>query len=379
METNAMDLLALLGEEYLQNLGKQVNVDHSVKKLSGLTLLKLLIYNFVSPNKHRVSLRNLANSFKDPSFLLINPQAAGEAVGWTGIRDRLCNINIGYFEKLYEHVLKEATALYDDAELSKYQLKRYDSTLIHTFTHLLGKNKDKDKSERGMKVGRNKSVKEDESVCPASPVKNVVEKRQLKITTEFVNDFQIRFDFHDSQKYLSEETALKELITKNNSSDSNSIVVFDNGLKSRRAFIAFDEAKVNFVTNLGKSPRYYLLHPLVSVENNETDLEIIQDSKVLLYESGNEAPIEHPFRLVEVLVRESGRRLFFLTNIWDLPASEIAQCYRRRWDIEVLFRFLKQEMDLTNMPSYNSNAIKAVLYTKLIVAMLILIFKKKTI
>ena len=33
----------------------------------------------------------------------------------------------------------------------------------------------------------------------------------------------------------------------------------------------------------------------------------------------------------------------FITNDFDLSPLEIAEAYRRRWDIEVFFRFLKQD------------------------------------
>jgi IS4 transposase len=41
-------------------------------------------------------------------------------------------------------------------------------------------------------------------------------------------------------------------------------------------------------------------------------------------------------------------------------AKEIAQAYRRRWDIEVFFRFLKQELNVSHLVSLNTNAIQVV-------------------
>lgn len=378
---SATDLLSLLGEEYLNKLGEELNVDRSVKKLRGLTLFKLLVYSFLSPHKQRISLRHLASTFEDVLFLAYAPEAAAEAVGWTGVRDRLCHINAAYFERIYQHVLAQATELYGEEVLGDYKIKRYDSTIIHTFSHLLGDD------SRGMKVGKPKSAKaaaaaktNNDASCPAATAdKKPSEKRHLKITTEFSSDFGIRFDFHDEQSYLSEETALKEAILKKHNPEENAVVVFDNGLKARRSFIQFDELGVSFVTNLGKSPRYEVICPCVHVSSCEdAELEIVQDSRVQLYESGSNKPVAHDFRLVEVRVKSTGQHLFFLTNIWDLPAEVIAQFYRKRWEIEVLFRFLKQDMDLKNLPCYSNNAIHVVLYVKLIVAMLILIFKKKT-
>ena len=61
----------------------------------------------------------------------------------------------------------------------------------------------------------------------------------------------------------------------------------------------------------------------------------------------------------------------------DLPAHMIAEIYQKRWDIEVLFRFLKQEMSLKHFVCHDTNAIQVMVYCILITAMLILVYKKK--
>ena len=48
-----------------------------------------------------------------------------------------------------------------------------------------------------------------------------------------------------------------------------------------------------------------------------------------------------------------------------------------RWDIEVLFRFMKQEMNLTHFVCNDENAIEVMLYCTLIASMLVLIYKKE--
>ena len=65
-----------------------------------------------------------------------------------------------------------------------------------------------------------------------------------------------------------------------------------------------------------------------------------------------------------------------MTNDFDLSAKEIAAIYKRRWDIEVFFRFLKQELNVSHLVSLNNNGMQVIIYVTLIVAMLILIYKK---
>jgi len=66
-----------------------------------------------------------------------------------------------------------------------------------------------------------------------------------------------------------------------------------------------------------------------------------------------------------------------ITNIIHLTTDEIAQMYRRRWDIEVFFRFLKQELNFSHFLSLNDNGIQVILYMTLITAMLVKIYKKE--
>ena len=65
----------------------------------------------------------------------------------------------------------------------------------------------------------------------------------------------------------------------------------------------------------------------------------------------------------------------FITNEFKLLAKEVSQAYRKRWDIEVFFRFIKQELNVSHLVSLNKNGIEVMLYMTLIVAMLILIYK----
>lgn len=83
-----------------------------------------------------------------------------------------------------------------------------------------------------------------------------------------------------------------------------------------------------------------------------------------------------PFRLIRAQSLQSQEQLFFITNIWDMDAEDITEIYKKRWDIEVFFKFLKQEMNLRRFTSYSENGIKVMLYITLIAAMLILIYKK---
>ena len=81
------------------------------------------------------------------------------------------------------------------------------------------------------------------------------------------------------------------------------------------------------------------------------------------------------FRLITT-ENKAGETLLFLTNITDLDAEQITEFYRKRWDIEVFFRFIKQELNFSHFMSTSENGIKIILYMTLILSMLLLIYKR---
>ena len=60
----------------------------------------------------------------------------------------------------------------------------------------------------------------------------------------------------------------------------------------------------------------------------------------------------------------------------DMNAYEIAALYKQRWQIEVFFKFLKQELNLSHLVSRNANAIRVNLYMTLIASILIIAYRK---
>lgn len=85
--------------------------------------------------------------------------------------------------------------------------------------------------------------------------------------------------------------------------------------------------------------------------------------------------IEHPFRLVEAEVEDTGERISFLSNVWQFSAMDIARIYRHRWDIEVFFRFIKQQLNVKHLINHSENGVKIQLYTALITAILVMVYK----
>lgn len=339
------DLLELIGESCIEDIVLELEADKWVTKLKTAIVFKLVLYSLLDAG--RISLRVMEENYSSPVFQALERTAVGQTAH-NSIRDRLVTIDLRFFEQLFGRVKKVLLEHFDDKQLSRYNIKRYDSTMIAVFSHLL----------QGMKVG-NTSKK----------------KNQVKITTELQNEFQVSFRFSKDQGHLSEEVALKELIEQS-THGKDDLIVFDRGLKSRETFVGFKE-KFKFVTRLHDKNRYKLLRPhCEAVPTEHATLGFLQDSIVYLYGDGSKL-VEEEFRLIEVERKEDGKKVSFLTNILDMPADQVAAVYQHRWQIEVFFRFLKQEMNLTHFVCNDVNAIQVMIYCTLITAMLILVYKKK--
>lgn len=348
------ELLDLIPPSLHAQLVKELDLDVGVKKLKSKILFELIIYSLFSPI--RISLRRMAEHAISHRFTFYS-NAALDHVAHTSIRSSLLRTSSQYFEKLYRHLYGKLREDYSSSSLlKKYNLKRYDSTMVAVFAHLL----------KGMKVGNSS--------------KN---KRQVKFTTELTGDSLIYMRFFKDQKDLSEDVALRKVIEERQHG-RHDIVVFDAGLKKRTVFQEFDLKGINFVTRLNTNPLFKLCHqtpqnfeavdPALKEELPKT-APIVGDYIVHLAQDGANW-LEHPFRLIQVDIGEE-HPLSILTNITHLEPAIIAAFYLLRWEIEVFFRFIKQEMDVKHLVSHDSNAILIMMYCTMIAAMLILVYKRK--
>ena len=154
---------------------------------------------------------------------------------------------------------------------------------------------------------------------------------------------------------------------------SEGITVFDRGARGRKTFVLLCEENVKFVTRLDERLRYETIEVLNTQSFQTETLNIQQDLKVYLFTTNTK--VKQPFRLIIASNRNTGKVLHFLTNIFECTTLEITEVYRKRWDIEVFFRFLKQEMNFWHLISRNENGIKVMFYLTMIASMLILIYR----
>lgn len=71
-------------------------------------------------------------------------------------------------------------------------------------------------------------------------------------------------------------------------------------------------------------------------------------------------------RVVKVDDPDSGERVAFITNNFEFAPIEIANIYRHRWDIEVFFKWIKQNVTVKSLWGYSENAVKTHLWVAII-------------
>jgi putative transposase len=88
---------------------------------------------------------------------------------------------------------------------------------------------------------------------------------------------------------------------------------------------------------------------------------------------------EHTGQMRRIEVARPGEApLVLATNDLDSPASRIAELYKKRWDIELFFKWIKQHLSIGRFMGTSANAIRIQLLTALIAYLLVLLLKKST-
>jgi len=128
-----------------------------------------------------------------------------------------------------------------------------------------------------------------------------------------------------------------------------------------------------FVTRARKSFRFRRLvsHPVDKRSGVQCDQTI---SLVWFYTAqGYPAPL----RRIRYWDAEHGRRLVFLTNNFTLPALTITELYRRRWQIELFFKWIKQHLRIKAFYGTSENAVKTQIWTAVCSYLLVAIVRKR--
>jgi hypothetical protein len=149
----------------------------------------------------------------------------------------------------------------------------------------------------------------------------------------------------------------------------DTIVVYDRGYNDYELFGNWTFEFVYFVTRMKDNAVYKV------IRKNKVNCKrhILKDEIIELRGAGAFEKCPYQLRRIEYYNAEKQEILVFLTNHLKLAASTIAAIYKDRWQIELFFKALKQNLKIKTFVGTSANAVKIQIWTALI-AMLILRF-----
>lgn len=343
---NVEQIISLLPEKILNGLAVETGVNRYSKKLHGQVLFKLLIHCILSHKEN--SLRSMESAYESIGFSLLNAGKKKQQVKYNSISDRLRTVNPDFFEKIY----KTCIDTYGNSlQTQSRAIVRFDSTIITLSSKLLH-------SGYLLKGGDAKHV------------------RQIKFTIG-LGDLPQTVQMYTEQKHTSENAALGQSVLSALPGEKNAIRIFDRGVTSRKIYDSLTENNIPFISRINIRKKYDAHGENRLSDPIETPALIINSDRwIYLYSEGAKKTV-HPVRCIKAVRKADGQEINFVCNMDDLTAQEVAELYRQRWDIEVFFKFLKQELNFSHLVNRSENGIKVMLYATLIAATLLLVYKKK--
>ncbi len=251
------------------------------------------------------------------------------------------------FAGIYNDLLKQYHYLFSDSRIKQVinkQIEIFDSTTISLFQDILkcvGRMPANGKRKGGIKM--HTVINVDEMV-----------PKMVWFTSAATHDH-----------YLLEKLRF----------DPNTIYVFDKGYNDYVAFRRFCDNKTGFVTRV-KDNAVYSIEEVLHIDEC-IHSGVLEDAIIELKVDDNGKSSTLKLRKVTFYDRVLKRKFEFLTNLFEMRPDLIAAIYKLRWQIELLFKQLKQNFPLKYFLGDNENAIKIQIYCALIVNLLLTVVQKQ--
>jgi len=335
-------LISLIDSKIISDSSKSCNSDRYVKKFTTKDhLISMLFCAFAKCTSLReVSGAMLGLAGKTKHFQLNYIPKKSTLADANQRRDA------EVFGKIYQKLLVKYSYVFSDSRIKDVinkQIEIFDSTTISLFKDILkcvGRNPENGKKKGGIKV--HTVINVDESVP------------KLVWFTEAAK--------HD------------HILLEKLKMDSNTIYVFDKGYNDYKAFKKFSESKTGFVTRLKDNAVYEI------IQTNKLESHIhsgvLEDEIIEITVNENEIESKLKLRKVRFYDRVLKREFEFLTNLFEMRADLVSAIYKLRWQIELLFKQLKQNFPLKYFLGDNENAIKIQIYCALIANLLMTVIQK---
>jgi hypothetical protein len=293
-------------------------------------------------NSNKLSLRVMETYLQSASFKSFTHYDILDGK-YNSIRDRICTINPAYFEKLLGVIF----SIYNKQLKEENALSKVDSTYVSLAAKLF---------KDGMRNGDN-------------------DKRFIKYSVSLKGSIPCSVKVFKEQGDISEDRALSKTIEECGYLQGN-IVVVDAGIQSRKSFDKFTSSNKGFI--IRSKPDIRIKAPIsvkVAEKPEGSKLTIISDQTGKLI-SGKQKQTDSTYRVIKAKLDSNGEEICFVTNLLQEEAYLITNWYKQRWEIELFFKFIKQHLNVKHLVSRDDNGIKVMIYMTMILAILILAYKK---
>jgi hypothetical protein len=162
--------------------------------------------------------------------------------------------------------------------------------------------------------------------------------------------------------------------------------VLDRLVPEPGCFIVMDRGYVDFprLFHLHRGRAYFVLRARNNLQFRRRQSHTIDrstgvrsDQTIALSGPGSAVKFPDLLRRVSFYAADIGQRFVFLTNNFQIPSPIVAAIYRKRWQIELFFKWVKQHLRITRFFGTSPNAVKTQIWTAMATYTLIAIAKKR--
>lgn len=204
------------------------------------------------------------------------------------------------------------------------------------------------------------------ALFPWARWKQTLASVKLNVLLDLRGDIPVFASLHEGKRH--EVASLDELPVQ-----PGSYYVMDRGYLDFSRLHRLHKAGAYFVTRLKSNTSYYVAESRPVPE--DTGLRCDQTIKLNTHVGLRDYPDK--LRRISFVDPETGNALVFLTNQFELAALIVAQIYRRRWAIELFFRWIKQHLRLRGFFSTSFNGVRVQIWSAISAYLLVAIAKRR--
>ena len=341
-------VINLLDKAKILHISREQGGEHYTKRFSVWIHLIVMLYAVI---KRFDSLREITTS-----LLIDTNKLAHIGITFKIGRSTLADANKRRSETIFEAIYRDLYARYkgeliSDSRRGKHhkwmdRLQIIDSTTITLFSNLIFKG-----VGRHPKTGKKKGGIKVHTVIHA----NEGVPSDIKFTSAATND---------------------SFMLKPSNLNKGDIMAMDRAYVNYEKFEELTQRGVIYVTKMKKSLKY-MINQDVMYQTADGLMEVRLQQVTFSKQLKTGEIMTHNARIITYVDINKCKLISLLTNDMDLDPNEIIAIYRKRWEIELLFKQIKQNFPLKYFYGESANAIKIQIWVTLIANLLLMVMQKR--